>query len=92
MLACRVGNPLHQSTLFEPKQVFLLDITIRITCKNTSLNNSDSWCLILQTCFHCKIYYTSLCVPPLMQYHKIPYVAQYRMGKILANDDQLAKI
>ena len=61
-------NDSHQSALLEPKQVFLLYISTKVTYKNTSLNYSDSWYLISQTCFHCKTCCASLFVPPVMQY------------------------
>ena len=66
-LVQRLGD---QSSLFEPKHVFLLHISTRVTCTNTSLNYSNSWHLVLQTCFHCKTYCVSLAVPPVTQYRK----------------------
>ena len=50
-LVQRLGD---QSSLFEPKHVFLLHISTKVTCTNTSLNYSNSWHLVLQTCFTVK--------------------------------------
>ena len=73
-----------QSLLFEPKHVFLLHISTKVTCTNTSLNYSNSWHLVLQTCFHCKTYCVSLSVPPVMQYRKQKKPLQCRFWHILA--------
>ena len=54
----------HQSTFFEPKQVFLLYTNTKVTCKNTLVNHSNGWHFILLTCFHCKTYCASLSVAP----------------------------
>ena len=45
--------------MFEPKQVFLP--YTKVACKNMSLNNSDSWHLVSQTCFCCKTYCATPC-------------------------------
>ena len=74
----------HQSSLFEPKQVFLLHISTKVTCTNMSLNHSDSWHLVSQTCFHCKTYCASLSVPLVMQYCKWKKPLQCRFWHILA--------
>ena len=80
-LVQRLGD---QSSLFEPKHVFLLHISTKVTCTNTSLNYSNSWHLILQTCFHCKTYCVSLSVPPVMQFRKQKKPLQCRFWHILA--------
>ena len=49
-------NALSQSTLFKPNIIVLYD-SIRV---NTVLNDSDDWCFVLQSCFHCQYYCTSL--------------------------------
>ena len=50
------------------KTSFLLYISIKVTCKNMTLNHTNGWHLALQTCFHCKTYCASLSVLPVMQY------------------------
>ena len=72
---------LHQSALFEPKQVFLLYISTKVNCKNKSLNHSDSWHLILQTCFHHNLLCFIVCTP-VMQYCKWKKPLQCRFWHI----------
>ena len=80
-LVQRLGD---QSSLFEPKHVFLLHISTKVTCTNTPLNYSNSWHLVSQTCFHCKTYCISLSVPPVTQYRKRKKPLQCRLWHILA--------
>ena len=46
----------------QPKNVFILYISTRITHRNTLLNDSDDWHFVSQTCLHCQSYCFSLCV------------------------------
>ena len=54
-------NALSQSTLFK-SNIILLYGSIRVTYRNIVLNGSDDWCFVLQSCFHCQYYCTSLCI------------------------------
>ena len=74
----------RQSSLFEPKHAFLLHVSTKVTCTNMLLNHSNSWHLILQTCFHCETYCASLSVPPVTQYRKWKKPLQCRFWHILA--------
>ena len=51
-----------QSALFLPKQAFLLGISTRVVCRNTSLNHSDGPYLVSPSVSQCKFYGGPLCL------------------------------
>ena len=51
-----------QSALFLPKQAFLLGISTRIVCRNTSLNHSGGPYLVFPSVSQCKFYGGPLCL------------------------------
>ena len=51
-----------QSTLFLPKQAFLLGISTRVVCRNASLNHSGGPYLVSPNVSQCKFYGGPLCL------------------------------
>ena len=64
-------STLCQSTLFLSKQAFLLGISTRVVCRNTSLNHSGGLYLISPNVPQCKFYGGPLCLQLVTSNHKL---------------------